>query len=113
MTLIALLRDDLTGEARGKSVDGSRTLVAPVDLYCPSVKTTVTIPDNLVREAEAAARTLGISRSQLFTTAISEFLERHRASKITERLNEIYSQERSELDPVLARLQAESLKDGD
>jgi len=46
----------------------------------------------------------------------SEFLERRgfrdrrQFSKITERLNEIYSREPSKLDPVLKRLQAESLK---
>ena len=57
-----------------------------------------------------------VSRNQLFANAISEFLERRgfrdrrQFSKITERLNEIYSREPSKLDPVLKRLQAESLK---
>jgi uncharacterized membrane protein len=57
----------------------------------------------------------GISRDQLFANAISEFLERRRSSKITKQLNEVYSREPSELDPVLERLQPESLKavDGD
>ncbi|HMC29958.1 MAG TPA: ribbon-helix-helix protein, CopG family [Candidatus Angelobacter sp.] len=74
------------------------------------MKTTITLRADLVRKAERAARRLGISRNQLFAAAISEFLERRRPSKITERLNQIYSQESSKLDAVFERAQVESLK---
>ena len=80
------------------------------------MKTTITLRDDIVRKAERAARKMNISRNQLFAVAISEFLERRRFrdrrqfSKITERLNEIYSREPSQADPVLERLQLESLK---
>jgi metal-responsive CopG/Arc/MetJ family transcriptional regulator len=55
------------------------------------VKTAVSLPDDLYRLAEAAARKLKMSRSELYAAAISEFLTRRQASRITERLNETYS----------------------
>jgi antitoxin MazE6 len=84
--------------------------------YNQPVKTTITLRDDIVYKAERAASKMGISRNQLFAKAISEFLarrgftNRRQFSKITEWLNEIYSREPSKLDPVLKRLQAESLK---
>jgi metal-responsive CopG/Arc/MetJ family transcriptional regulator len=42
------------------------------------MKTAVSIPDDLFRLAEAAARRLQVSRSQLYATALSVFLNRRR-----------------------------------
>lgn len=67
------------------------------------------LPDHLFRLAEAAARKLRMSRSQLCATALAEYLERRQASKVTERLNEIYSEEPAKLDPSLASAQTKSL----
>ncbi len=73
------------------------------------MKTAVSVPDDLFRLAEAAARRLRVSRSQLYATAISEFLERQQASAITERLNEVYGRRRAKVDPILHRAQLRSL----
>jgi len=73
------------------------------------MKTAISLPDDLFRSAEAAARKMGMSRSQLYATAISEFLERRRSSRITERLNKIYSKEHSGLDQPLQAAQILSL----
>jgi metal-responsive CopG/Arc/MetJ family transcriptional regulator len=54
------------------------------------MKTTVSLPDDLFRQAEATAKKVRVSRSQLYTQAIAEFLERSRSEHVTERLNEIY-----------------------
>lgn len=77
------------------------------------MKTAISLPDNLFRSAEAAARKLRMSRSRLYATALSEFLDRHRTDKITERLNKIYSKEESRLDPVLHSAQVRSLDKDD
>ncbi|MGA9391786.1 MAG: hypothetical protein WBV69_15220, partial [Candidatus Sulfotelmatobacter sp.] len=53
----------------------------------PARKTAVSMPDDLFRLAEAAARRLRISRSQLYALAISEFLSQNGATTVTERLN--------------------------
>jgi predicted transcriptional regulator len=74
------------------------------------MKTAISLPDDLFRKAEAAARKLRLSRSQLYAAAIAEFLERRRTSKITERLNAIYSEKPAKLDPALHLAQTESLE---
>jgi hypothetical protein len=77
--------------------------------YTLAMKTAVSLPDDLFRMAEAAARKLRMSRSQLYATAIAEFLERRKTSKITERLNKVYSKEQSALDPAWHSAQLRSL----
>ena len=55
------------------------------------MKTAVSIPDRLFREAEKTASELGIPRSQLIARALEEFIEHHKRQGITERLNRVYS----------------------
>ncbi|MGC9949919.1 MAG: hypothetical protein ABSF64_26420 [Bryobacteraceae bacterium] len=74
------------------------------------MKTAVSVPDDVFRQAEAAARRLRISRSQLYATAISEFLTRRQADAVTERLNEVYSRRPAKVDSALHRAQLKSLE---
>ena len=62
------------------------------------------------RDAEAAARRLRVSRSQLYATALAEFLDRHQTNAITERLNELYSRRPAKVDTALHRAQIRSLE---
>jgi predicted transcriptional regulator len=73
------------------------------------MKTAVSLPDEVFRLAEAAAGRLRVSRSQLYATAISEFLERRRTDAVTERLDEVYSRRPAKVDPALRRAQLKSL----
>ena len=73
------------------------------------MRTTVSIPDDLFRRAESAARRLRVSRSELYAKAIADFLTRRQANAITERLNKIYSRRPAKLDPGLHRAQLKSL----
>jgi metal-responsive CopG/Arc/MetJ family transcriptional regulator len=73
------------------------------------MKTAISIPDKVFRSADALAKRLGISRSELYSTAISEFLSKHQSRNLTSRLDEIYTEEDSSLPPNLARLQSKSL----
>jgi metal-responsive CopG/Arc/MetJ family transcriptional regulator len=73
------------------------------------MKTAVSVPDDLFRLAEAAARRLRVSRSRLYATAISEFLDRQKADAITERLNAVYSRRPAEVDPAMQRAQMQSI----
>src|ERR1035437_1929985 len=74
------------------------------------MKTAVSVPDDLFRLAEAAARRLRVSRSQLYATAISEFLNRQQSNAVTERLNEVYSRQPAKVDAALHRAQLKSLE---
>ena len=69
------------------------------------MKTAISLPDELFASAEALAERLGVSRSSLYATAVAEFLAKHQARKVTDRLNALYVDESSALDPRLARAQ--------
>ena len=77
--------------------------------YTTSMKTAVSIPDHLFREAEAAARRLRISRSQLYATALSELLSRQEQQAVTDRLNDYYSKTPAKVDAELSRAQSKSV----
>lgn len=74
------------------------------------MKIAVSLPDDLFRQAEAAARRLRVSRSELYAKAIAEFLKREDGSAITQRLNEVYSRSPATLDSRLHRANLKSLK---
>ncbi len=73
------------------------------------MKTAVSVPDELFRRAEAAAKKQRMSRSRLYATALAEYLDRKRSKTITERLNEVYSKQDSRVDPALERMMLETL----
>ena len=73
------------------------------------MKTAISIPDSIFEQAEEAAKELKVSRSEFYTTALRKYLGEKRSEQIIERLNEVYDQESSTLDPMLVRLQTSSL----
>jgi len=73
------------------------------------MKTAISIPHDLFEAAERLARRLGMSRSRLYTCAVSEFLRQHRGDDVTEKLNQIYENEPSGLDSLCQTLQVASL----
>lgn len=77
--------------------------------YTSRMKTAVSIPDPLFKEAERLTKRLRIPRSQLYARALEAYLQRQRSKGIKEALDAVYRTESSELDPVLAHLQSEAL----
>ena len=77
------------------------------------MKTVVSIPDLIFEAADQLASRLRISRSELYATALREFLDRRRGQGVTEALNRTYGQRDSALDAGLARLQWASLPEDD
>ena len=73
------------------------------------MKTAISIPDELFESAEQFARRQGMSRSELYATALRCYLQEHRGEGITERLDEIYSAEANTFDTAIAHLQTLSL----
>jgi predicted transcriptional regulator len=55
--------------------------------YTRAMKTAISVPDDVFREADRAAAELGWSRSQLYTRAMSEFLERRGVDPVTAALD--------------------------
>ncbi len=75
------------------------------------MKTAISIPDKVFEAAERAATKLGMSRSELYVTAVREYIERHAREGITDELNDVYGtyEADSKLDPALTRMQSASL----
>jgi len=73
------------------------------------MKTAISVPDPVFSAAERLARKLGISRSQLYSAALRQFIEEHDEAAITAKLNDVYTTESSELDPVFKSIQSRSL----
>ena len=70
------------------------------------MKTAISIPATLFTEADQLAGQLGVSRSELYARALQALLKQYRDEQISTRLNDLYAQEDSSLDPVIVELQA-------
>ncbi len=73
------------------------------------MKTAIFLPDSVFEKAEALAKQLGLSRSELYTQALQAYLKKYNRNQILHKLNQVYSNESSELDPVIAKIQFMSL----
>lgn len=73
------------------------------------MKTAISLPDTLFASAESLAERLKVSRSELYATAVAEYVAKHRDAEVTARLNEVYSDLPSGVDPALRRAQARSM----
>ena len=74
------------------------------------MKTAISIPDPIFHSAEIMAHHLAISRSELFTKAISEYLEAHKYLDVTESLNRVYREGSSSLDEKIMEMQLNSIE---
>lgn len=73
------------------------------------MKTAISIPDEVFQSADELARRLGMSRSELYTTAVAEYIAEYRATGVRERLDQVYGATGSELDDSILELQDASL----
>lgn len=55
-----------------------------------SVKTAVSIPEPLFKEAEGLARRLGVTRSRLYAEALEDYVEHHENEELLEKINAAY-----------------------
>ena len=55
------------------------------------MKTAISLPDELFDEADEVAARIGMSRSQLYATALAEYLAKMRTGTVTARLNAVHT----------------------
>ena len=73
------------------------------------MKTAISIPDPVFDAAEDLANRLGMSRSQLYTTAVKRYLDSFNDEAVTQALNELYADSTETADPLLMKMQMLSL----
>lgn len=75
------------------------------------MKIAISVPDAVFEAGEHLARQLDVSRSQLYSDALAQYLTARGAAQVTARLNRIYSAESSAIEPALNRAQFDTLDD--
>ena len=74
------------------------------------MKTAISLPDDLFKKAESLASRLGVSRSRLYALALEDYIARHQARRVSERLDAVYGTESSNVDTSIAAAQSTVLK---
>lgn len=78
--------------------------------YTWSMKTAVSIPDDVFEEAERLAVELQTSRSHLYSRALQEFVARHSPDRLTEAMNRVLDKVGGEVDGFTAKASRQVLE---
>jgi metal-responsive CopG/Arc/MetJ family transcriptional regulator len=78
--------------------------------YTPGMKTAVSIPNEVFERAERLARRTRKSRSQVFSSALREYLARHAPDEVTEAMDRVCSAVGEQRDPFVARAAQQTLE---
>jgi metal-responsive CopG/Arc/MetJ family transcriptional regulator len=73
--------------------------------YTSSMKTAISIPDELFLSADKAAKKLGLTRSAFIQRALEEYLDNQNQRRIIETLNRVYASVDSTVPAEIARYQ--------
>ena len=73
------------------------------------MKTAISIPDEIYHSADQLAKRLSMSRSELYSKAVLNYINAHKNEAVTKALDQIYAKEKSEIDPVINVMQLKSL----
>ena len=67
------------------------------------IKTNISLPDSIFEEAGFLAEYSGLSFSEFHTKALQSYLRKYNRSSVLNQLNQIYSEQSSELETELAK----------
>lgn len=73
------------------------------------MKTEISVPNPIFEAAKQLAQELGISVSELYTAALAAYMATYQNGDITKRLDEVYANEDSKVEPGLAVIQVASI----
>jgi metal-responsive CopG/Arc/MetJ family transcriptional regulator len=68
------------------------------------MKTAVSIPDEVFKEAERLVAELKTSRSELYSRAVREYVARHAPDRLTDAMNRVVEEVGSEVDELSRRV---------
>ena len=69
------------------------------------MKTDISIPNNIYRAAEELAQELGVSLSELYTAAITAYVNEHEKKNIAEKLDNVYVTDPSATETEMVEMQ--------
>jgi predicted transcriptional regulator len=96
---LSLAREAHLAALNNGSLESCGQVVAPASAgYTFGMKTAISLPDGIFREAERLAKRLKKSRSELYQEAVAEYVARHEPEAITEAMNDVAAQLDTGLD---------------
>ena len=75
------------------------------------MKIAISVPDEIFEAGEHLAKQLGLSRSQLYADALSAYLSQRGAAAVTAKLNAVYAEQSSKLDPAFTTAKLNRIAD--
>ena len=79
--------------------------------YTAGMKTAISIPDKIFRDAERLSRRLKKSRSQIYAEAVTEYIARHDPEPVTEAMNRVCEAMVDYPDPAISGAARRTLED--
>ncbi len=73
------------------------------------MKTAISIPDDIFITADRLAKRLSMSRSELYTRAVQQYMAECRHVGVKEKLDQVYASEKASVDTALLNAQAASI----
>ena len=73
------------------------------------MRTAISLPEPLLHSADDFAKRAGMSRSELFRAAVTDYIEAHKHDLVREALDAVYADRPSQPDAELAQMQLMSL----
>ncbi len=67
------------------------------------MKTAVSLPDDVFEQAELLVKQYRVSRSELYSRALREFVARHAPDRVTDTLNAVCDAVSGERDPFVSK----------
>lgn len=74
------------------------------------MKIAISVPDDLSRAADRAAKRMKIPRSRFYARAVETYLGENYRLDVTERLNAVYGSSANQPDPVFSEQGLETLR---
>ena len=82
----------------------------------PTIKTAISVDKSLFSDVDELAREMNVSRSQLVSTALEQFLKQRKSQRVLQELNQVYAEPDKEGEKELrkrARPQHRRLVEGE
>ena len=73
------------------------------------MKTAISIPNDIFVSADHMAKRLNMSRSELYTRAIKQYIAECRHTGVKEKLDQVYASDITSIDPAVLNAQAISI----
>ena len=77
------------------------------------MKTAISVPDPIFEEAERMARRMKRSRSELYSSALADYLARHDPDRVTQAMNRTLAELGTDADPFVAAASRRVLRRSD